>query len=72
MTVMRMEAGLDTGPICMAERTPIGADETAGLLGDRLARLLDADPHKRVALPLEQVGEPKASAFAQEYAIAEG
>ena len=27
-------------------------------VGDRLPRLLDADPHQRVALALEQVGEP--------------
>jgi methionyl-tRNA formyltransferase len=37
--VMRMEEGLDTGPIAMAERAAIGKDETAGELRDRLARL---------------------------------
>jgi len=37
--VMRMEEGLDTGPIAMAERVPIEMDETAGELRDRLARL---------------------------------
>jgi methionyl-tRNA formyltransferase len=37
--VMRMEEGLDTGPIAMAERVPIGADMTAGDLHDELARL---------------------------------
>jgi len=36
-TVMRMEAGLDTGPICRMERVPIGADATAGELHDILA-----------------------------------
>ena len=35
--VMRMEEGLDTGPIAMAERITIGADMTAGDLHDRLA-----------------------------------
>jgi methionyl-tRNA formyltransferase len=35
--VMRMEEGLDTGPVCLAERVEIGADETAGALHDRLA-----------------------------------
>src|SRR5262245_38616891 len=30
--VMRMEEGLDTGPVAMAERVPIGADMTAGEL----------------------------------------
>jgi len=37
--VMRMEEGLDTGAVAMAERTPIPADATAGDLHDRLARL---------------------------------
>ncbi len=37
--VMRMEEGLDTGPIAMAERVTIGPDMTAGDLHDRLARL---------------------------------
>jgi methionyl-tRNA formyltransferase len=36
---MRMEEGLDTGPVCLAERVPIGADESAGELHDRLAAL---------------------------------
>jgi methionyl-tRNA formyltransferase len=39
VAVMQMEAGLDTGPVAMVERTPIGPDETAGALSDRLARL---------------------------------
>jgi len=37
--VMKMEAGLDTGPIAMAERVPIASDATAGDLHDRLAGL---------------------------------
>jgi methionyl-tRNA formyltransferase len=37
--VMRMEEGLDTGPVCLAERTQIGRDETAGELHDRLSLL---------------------------------
>lgn len=37
--IMRMEEGLDTGAIAMAERVPIGPDATAGDLHDRLARL---------------------------------
>ncbi len=36
--VMRMEAGLDTGPVCLAERIAIGQDTTAGELHDALAR----------------------------------
>ena len=36
-TVMRMDVGLDTGPICLEERVPIGPDMTAGELHDFLA-----------------------------------
>jgi methionyl-tRNA formyltransferase len=39
VTVMRMDAGLDTGPMAMTESVPIGPDATAGELHDRLARL---------------------------------
>ena len=37
--VMKMEEGLDTGPIADAETLRIGPDDTAGDLHDRLARL---------------------------------
>jgi methionyl-tRNA formyltransferase len=40
--VMRMEEGLDTGPVGMVEAVPIGPDMTTGELHDRLA-LLGAD-----------------------------
>ena len=36
-TVMRMDEGLDTGPVCREERVPIGPDMTAGELHDLLA-----------------------------------
>src|SRR5262245_7553513 len=36
--VMRMEEGLDTGPVALAERLPIAPDATAGELHDELAR----------------------------------
>src|SRR5579872_262719 len=36
--VMKLEEGLDTGPIAMAERVAIGADATAGDLHDALAQ----------------------------------
>ena len=51
--VMKMEEGLDTGPIAMAERVRIGADETAGELHDRLARL-GADLMPRALAALER------------------
>ncbi|WP_205470748.1 methionyl-tRNA formyltransferase [Breoghania sp. L-A4] len=37
--VMQMAEGLDTGPVCMAEKIAIGPDMTAGDLHDKLARL---------------------------------
>jgi len=37
--LMRMEAGLDTGPVLLEKRTPIGPDETGGSLHDRLSML---------------------------------
>lgn len=39
VTTMRMEEGLDTGPILLQRSTEIGASETAGELGPRLAAL---------------------------------
>ena len=39
VTIMRMEQGLDTGPMLLHRATPIGTDETAGELHDRLATL---------------------------------
>ncbi len=37
ITIMAMDAGMDTGDILVQERTPLGADETYGALHDRLA-----------------------------------
>jgi methionyl-tRNA formyltransferase len=37
-SIMRMDEGLDTGPVCLAETVPIGSDMTAGELHDALAR----------------------------------
>ncbi|MFN2301070.1 MAG: methionyl-tRNA formyltransferase [Gammaproteobacteria bacterium] len=39
VSVMRMDAGLDTGPVVLVRHTPISGDETAGTLHDRLAVL---------------------------------
>jgi len=39
VTVMRMDAGLDTGPILAQRSTPIHADDTRGSLHDRLAQI---------------------------------
>jgi methionyl-tRNA formyltransferase len=39
VSIMLMEAGLDTGPVLMQRRVPIEAAENAGSLHDRLARI---------------------------------
>ncbi|MGE8392507.1 methionyl-tRNA formyltransferase [Pseudomonas sp. BIGb0427] len=39
VTVMRMEAGLDTGPMLLKVSTPISANDTGGSLHDRLAEM---------------------------------
>jgi methionyl-tRNA formyltransferase len=39
VTIMKMDEGLDTGAMAMAERLPIGSDMTAGDLHDALSRL---------------------------------
>lgn len=39
VSIMRMDEGLDTGPVCLVERVMIGDSETAGALHDRLAPL---------------------------------
>ncbi len=39
ITIMRMEAGLDTGPICLQAKEPIHADDSAGAVTERLAVL---------------------------------
>ncbi|MGD9543404.1 MAG: methionyl-tRNA formyltransferase [Methylocystis sp.] len=53
--VMKMEAGLDTGPVALTAKTPIGADMTAGELHDRLAAL--GAPLMAQALDLLAKGE---------------
>ena len=39
ITIMQMEAGLDTGPMLLVRRLPIAPDETGGSLHDRLSVL---------------------------------
>lgn len=51
--VMRMEAGLDTGPICLGERVAIGPDMTAGELHDKLSHV-GADLMVRALAALER------------------
>jgi methionyl-tRNA formyltransferase len=51
--VMRMEEGLDTGPVAMAERVAIGSDETTGELHDRL-KVIGADLMARALAALSR------------------
>ena len=39
ITTFQMDAGMDTGPVLLQRTTPIGPDETAGDLAERLAAL---------------------------------
>lgn len=39
VSIMRMQVGLDTGPVYAARTTPINAQDTSGTLHDRLAQL---------------------------------
>ena len=51
--IMRMEEGLDSGPICLGERVEIGPDITAGELHDQMA-LVGADLIVRALAALER------------------
>lgn len=51
--VMKMDAGLDTGPVAMEERVAIGPDMTAGELHDQLM-LIGADLMQRAMAALER------------------
>ncbi|MGB8575728.1 MAG: methionyl-tRNA formyltransferase [Pseudolabrys sp.] len=53
VTIMKMDEGLDTGAMAMAERMPTGADMTAGELHDALSRL-GADLMLRVLAAAER------------------
>jgi methionyl-tRNA formyltransferase len=53
VTIMKMDEGLDTGAMAMAERMPIGADMSAGELHDALSRL-GADLMPRVLAAVER------------------
>src|SRR5262245_1670622 len=39
VSIMRMEAGLDTGPVAAARALPVADDDTAGTLSEKLAEL---------------------------------
>jgi methionyl-tRNA formyltransferase len=63
VTIMRMDEGLDTGPMLLAERTPISAADTAQTVHDRLAelgaRLIVSSLDALVAKTIEPVAQPQ-------------
>ncbi len=56
ITVMAVEAGLDSGPMLLLERTPLASGETGHHLHDRLAQLAPVALWK--ALPMILAGNP--------------
>jgi methionyl-tRNA formyltransferase len=59
--IMQMEAGLDTGPVLLRGVLPVGADETAATLHDRLAELGARLVVEALArLPLPATPQPEA------------
>ncbi|MEA2805084.1 MAG: methionyl-tRNA formyltransferase, partial [Rhodospirillaceae bacterium] len=64
VTTMRMDEGLDTGPMLLGERTPISAADTAETVHDRLAelgaRLIVSTLDGLVAKTLEPVPQSEA------------
>jgi len=54
ITVFRLDTGVDTGPVLLQEMMPIGPEETAGELSERLAQL--GGECLRAALDLEERG----------------
>lgn len=71
--LMRIDAGLDTGPVYACVKVPIGPRDTAGELHARLvdagtALLLEHLPMLPSATPIEQVGD---ATYAQKLEVAE-
>jgi methionyl-tRNA formyltransferase len=62
VTIIRMDEGLDTGPMLLAESVPIRGDTTAGVLHDELAalgaRLIVSALDGLVAGSLQSVAQP--------------
>ncbi len=57
VAIMRMEEGLDTGPVYRVVRTPIEPHETSGMLFERLAGL-GGDVLRETLEQFETLGEP--------------
>ena len=57
VAIMRMEEGLDTGPVYRVVETPIEAHETSGMLFERLAAL-GGDVLRETLASFESLGQP--------------
>ena len=66
VSVMRVEREMDAGPVCLVKKTPIGPDETAGELEERLAGVA-ADA---IAEALPDVAAGRAQWREQDHALA--
>jgi methionyl-tRNA formyltransferase len=75
VTIMAMDAGLDTGPVYAVERTPVGPDEDAGALVARLSAmggpllvrvLAELEAGTAVATPQPEEGVSYAAKIAPE------
>lgn len=62
ITIFQIEPKLDAGPILAIERTPIGPDETAGELHDRLAQL----GARMIVEVVDAIAEERAQPLVQE------
>ncbi len=64
ISIMQMEAGLDTGPVLLSMRTPIGAREAAGSLLQRLTELGATAIVEALARLADLKAEPQDDALA--------
>lgn len=62
ITIMQMDAGLDTGDIIIKDRLPIGPDDTTGDVHDRLAEM----GGRLLVKALELIGEGRARPVPQD------
>jgi methionyl-tRNA formyltransferase len=76
VSIMRLTAGLDSGPVCLAEAVAIGEHETYGSLAARLAQLggdllLEALDRRARGRPLDCVEQDERAATYAEKVSAE-